>query len=95
MTVERIKLTRGYSFWKRVLDYAKHQCRERWEFQDRKCPHCNTWASEVGGFSTRRPDQLAPYDDIMSCSQCDKDSLWRNEGICAWTVDEQGRKTQP
>jgi hypothetical protein len=71
-----------WSFWKRVLDYAQEQCRKHWMFggrsQDRQCPHCNTWASTVGGFSTT-PDTDG-FTDTMHCLQCGKPSRWCNEG---------------
>lgn len=72
----------AWSFWKRVLDFAEKQCRKHWMFgqsQNRKCPHCLTWASTVGGFSTT-PDSDDHFSDTMHCLQCGKSSRWRNEG---------------
>jgi hypothetical protein len=73
----------AYAFWKRVLDYANRKCRETWPFggpsQDRKCPHCKTWASTVGGFSTT-PEPDGGWSDTMHCKHCGRSSPWRMEG---------------
>lgn len=72
-----------WAFWNRVLKYARKRCNDTWPFQDRKCPHCRTWMSEVGGYSTAAEDWCT---DTMRCPQCDKSSRWHNEGIVAWTL---------
>lgn len=82
-----------YDFWKWVLDHARKGVRENWPFQDRKCPHCNTWQSEIGGFSVSR-DSTNTGLETMVCGQCKKPSRWRDEGIVAFTAttgDGNGR----
>lgn len=76
----------AWAFWKRVLDYAKRKCRDSWMFQDRECPHCKVWASEVGGFSTSYDNDLSPLQ-TMYCGNCGKSSRWHNEGIVAWVIE--------
>ena len=76
----------NYKFWKRIHEYALKKMRNKWNSQDLRCPHCNTWVSEVGKFEYKRDSKTGI--DMMTCYQCDKDSYWRNEGIVAWTVEK-------
>ena len=76
----------NYKFWKRIHEYALKKMRNKWNSQDLRCPHCNTWVSEVGKFEYKRDSKTGI--DMMTCYQCGKDSYWRNEGIVSWTVEK-------
>ena len=65
----------NYKFWKRIHEYALKKMRNKWNSQDLRCPHCNTWVSEVGKFEYKRDSKTGI--DMMTCYQCGKDSYWR------------------
>ena len=72
----------SYRFWKRIHDYARKKMRYAWDGLNLRCPHCNTWWSDVGDYGYSPGGNI----DTMTCHQCGKDSYWMNEGLIAWSV---------
>lgn len=67
------------TIWTRIKLYAEKKERQHWlktRFSDEKCPHCETWQSNCGGWkgiSTEDPD---PQHDKLQCGRCGQWSTW-------------------
>lgn len=67
------------SFWKWVKEYAAKKERKYWiktNHNDQKCPHCNTWQGNCGGWADIKPYDLDECHDKLKCGQCGQWSTW-------------------
>ena len=64
------------TFWGHVRKYANEKVKEQYikkHRHDRKCPRCNTWISEVGGYKSLSDWGIK---QLMTCEKCEYISVW-------------------
>jgi len=68
------------SFWTKVKEYAEKKEREHWletRYSDQKCPYCNTWQGNCGGWRACQPNTPDHMHDRLQCGKCGQWSTWR------------------
>lgn len=59
----------------------RHIKRQREQYMERtggdqRCPHCDKWASEMGGWASAQPDPEDQLLDEYTCKNCGGKSSW-------------------
>ncbi len=83
-------------FWRRIREFSEKMIRHHWtdfHTNDRKCPHCGTWASlsPGGRLACAGVANQHPMLDWHQCDQCGEWSLWW-EDMLSWPVDPDTQK---
>lgn len=67
------------SIWTKIKIFAERKEREHWlrtRFNDQKCPHCETWQGNCGGWKGRKQNVPDDMHDQMQCGKCGQWSTW-------------------
>ena len=83
------------TIWTKIKQFAERKEREHWletRYSDQKCPHCETWQGNCGGWREMQgntPDQM--YDRLR-CGKCGQWSTWFDAGMLMVLVDPAPEK---
>jgi hypothetical protein len=67
------------SIWTKIKLYAEKKEREHWletRYSDQKCPHCETWQGNCGGWKGIQPNEPDEMHDKLQCGKCGQWSTW-------------------
>lgn len=85
-------LVSGISDMRSALRKRSTVCRA-----DQKCPHCDTWQSECGGWHWVGNSENHEIDFVAICGECHRESswVWIGPGICATYEEINKQKLTP
>lgn len=78
------------SIYTKIKLWAEKKEREDWLDKyhcDQKCPKCNTWQGNCGGWKSRR-DGPTPMNDVTTCGKCGQETTWFDFGMGFTLADE-------
>ena len=67
------------NIWTRIKLYAEKKEREQWMSKyssDQKCPYCQTWQGNCGGWRSIVSSDPDPMHDKLECGKCGQWSTW-------------------
>jgi len=70
-------------FWEWVREYANKKIKDEYMrkyHNTQKCPQCNTWSWEVGGWSEKSHSD--GDIEVLCCKKCGHESKWLFHGPC-------------
>lgn len=78
------------SIWTRIKLWAERKEREAWlakHFCDQKCPQCDTWQSNCGGWAEVERNTPTDQHDRCKCGKCGAVTTFLDIGIGFVAVD--------
>ena len=74
----------------RIKLFAEKRERKHWletRFSDQKCPHCNTWQGNCGGWREIQNNVPDEMHDRLRCGKCGQWSTWFDAGMLMVLTD--------
>ncbi len=72
------------SIWTKIKLYAEKKEREDWMskyYCDRRCPKCDTWQANCGGWKDIQYNYPTMQCDVMTCGKCGQDTTMLDIGV--------------
>lgn len=78
------------SIWTWIKHWAERQERKAWlnrYYCDQRCPKCDTWQANCGGWRHVELDGPAPFHDVCTCGKCGQKTTLFDFGMGYIEVD--------
>lgn len=80
------------NMWTKIKLYAEKKEREDWmnkHFCDQKCPHCDTWQANCGGWAEVINNFPTSMNDKTKCGKCGQWTTWFDFGMGFAVADDE------